>query len=320
MYDIIIIGSGSAGLTAAIYGIRAGKKVLVIEKEYEGTGQIALSSKVDNYPGYYNIDGYTLGEHFREHALSLGAEIKNGTVLSIRKVCSNKISDTGISGSGIEADGLGEVFEVAVKVRRNEILYRAADIVYCAGAHHRMLNVDGEERLQGKGVSYCATCDGSFFKGMAVAVVGGGDTALDDALYLSDIAKHVTLIHRRDSFRGAYTTLEKLRGRENVTIITGVNVKAVAGKDKVEKLVLDNDNEIDVDGVFIAVGMVPESGLVKGLAECDAAGYVKAGEDGRTDCKGLYVAGDVRTKELRQIITAAADGANVINSIIQDDR
>lgn len=298
MYDIIVVGSGPAGLTAAIYGIRAGKKVLVIEKEYEGTGQIAQSSKVNNYPGFYEIDGYTLGEHFREHALHLGAEIKNATVVSIDK-----------------KEG---VFHVLLKIRKKEQEICAKSLVYCAGAHHRTLQVEGEERLQGKGVSYCATCDGSFFKDQPVVVVGGGDTALDDALYLSDLVQHVTLLHRRDQFRGSYTTLKKLQEKENVTIMTGVTVTSILGENKVERVLVDNGIEIDTAGVFIAVGMIPDTDLVKDLADCDPAGYIKAGEDGRSSCSGLYAAGDVRTKELRQVITAAADGANAVHSIIQD--
>lgn len=298
MYDIIVVGSGPAGLSAAIYGMRAGKKVLVIEKDYEGTGQIALSSKVDNYLGYYDIDGYSLGEHFRAHALHLGTEIKNGTVLSITK-----------------AD---DTFHVIVKVRKKEEKLEAKSLVYCAGAHHRLLQVEGENEFRGMGVSYCATCDGNFFTGRPVVVVGGGDTALDDALYLSDIASHVTLVHRREAFRGSYATLEKLREKENVTIVTGVNVVSILGENKVEKVLLDNGNEIETSAVFVAVGMIPDTGLVKDLADRDPAGYIIAGEDGRSSCRGLYAAGDVRTKELRQVITAAADGANAIHSIIQD--
>lgn len=298
MYDIIVVGSGPAGLTAAIYGIRAGKRVLVIEKEYEGTGQIAQSSKVDNYPGFYEIDGYSLGEHFRDHALYLGAEIKNGTVISIEK-----------------KEG---VFHIVLKRRKKEEEIHSKSLVYCAGAHHRFLQVEGEERFQGKGVSYCAACDGSFFKNQPVVVVGGGDTALDDALYLSDLAQHVTLLHRREQFRGSYITLKKLQEKENVTITTGVNVTSILGENKVERVLLDNGNEIDTAGVFIAVGMVPDTELVKDLVERDPAGYIKAGEDGRSSCKGLYAAGDVRTKELRQVITAASDGANAVHSIIQD--
>ncbi len=298
MYDIIVIGSGPAGLSASIYGMRAGRKTLVIEKEYEGTGQIALSSQVDNYLGFYNIGGYELGERFREHALNLGVEIKNGTVVSIEK----------------QEDG----FSIAVKIRKREELFKTKNIIYCAGASHRLLGAEGEKRLQGKGVSYCATCDGNFFKNQTVAVVGGGDTALDDALYLSDIAAHVTLLHRRNEFRGSYTTLEKLQNKENVTIITGVNIISIEGENQVESLVLDNGTTIEVNGVFIAVGMIPETSLLGDLVAYDSFGYVSAAEDCRTSCKGIYAAGDVRSKNLRQVVTAVADGANAVQSILQD--
>ena len=298
MYDVIIIGSGPAGLAAAVYGIRAGKKILVIEKDYDGIGQIVYSSHVDNYLGFYNVDGYTLGEKFREHALHFGAGIINGTVLNISQI------ENG--------------FRITIKVRKNEEQYEATNILYCAGASHRKLNVDGEEELTGKGVSYCATCDGGFFRNKSVAVIGGGDTALDDALYLSELAKKVTLIHRRDTFRGAFSTLEKLRNKENIEIITGANVKSIEGENLVEKVVLDSGEAISVDGVFVAVGMIPETALLSDLVELDPSGYVVAAEDGRSSCKGIYVAGDVRSKALRQVVTAVADGANAINSILQD--
>lgn len=298
MYDIIVVGSGPAGLSAAIYGMRAGKKTLVIEKEYEGTGQIALSSQVDNYLGYFDIDGYSLGEHFRKHALALGVEIKNGTVLSINPAQNG--------------------YDILVKVRKKEEILNTVNVAYCAGAKHRTLGVSGEKAFQGKGVSYCATCDGGFFINKSVVVVGGGDTALDDALYLSNIARDVTIVHRRDVFRGSVTTLEKLRKKDNVKIITGVNVQSIEGNNRVEKLKLDNGDELAVDGVFIAVGMIPETALIETLIERDESGYVVASEDGRTSRKGIYVAGDVRSKELRQVVTAVADGANVIHSIIQD--
>lgn len=298
MYDIIIVGSGPAGLSAAVYAMRAGKKTLMIEKEYEGTGQIALSSKVDNYLGYYDIDGYTLGEHFLEHAQALGVEIKNATVQAI-----NAIENR---------------YDIVVKLRKKEEILNTANVVYCTGARHRCLGVIGEEEFQGKGVSYCATCDGGFFKNKSVAVVGGGDTALDDALYLSNIVKDVVLLHRRNTFRGCLSTLEKLRNKDNVRIVTEVNVKAIEGNKEVEKIILDNGETLAVNGVFIAVGMIPETTLVSGLVDMDDFGYIIADEDGRTSRKGFYVAGDVRSKALRQVVTAVADGANAINSIIQD--
>jgi len=299
-YSVIIIGSGPAGLSSAVYSARAGKSTLVIEKEYEGTGQIALSSQVDNYLGYHGISGYDLGEHFREHALALGVEIKTATVTSIAK------ADDG--------------FEVRIKVRKKEEVLKAENIVYAAGAKHRLLGVEGEAEFAGKGVSYCATCDGSFFKGKNVAVVGGGDTALDDALYMSSLASQVYLIHRRDTFRGSFTALEKLKKRENVKIITPAQLVAIKGKERLESIELNTGEEIELDGVFIAVGMVPETDLLADLVERDDMGYIKAGEDCRTSAPAIYVAGDVRSKALRQVVTAVADGANAINSLLTDEK
>lgn len=300
MYDIVIIGSGSAGLSAAVYAKRAGKNTLVIEKDYEGAGQITLGGHVDNYLGLPGVRGMEMGEIFRKHAISLGAEIKEATVTNISKN--------------------SDIFEIVVDANGNTETLQATNIIFATGASHRNLGVPGEEELSGMGVSYCATCDGALYGGAEVIVCGGGDTAIDDALYLSEIASKVTLVHRRDEFRAAKASVDKLRAKENVQIITGVNIVKIIGEDEIEAVLLDNGDTINAEGLFIAVGMLPRTDLVKDLVELDSAGYIKANEDGRTSLKGLYVAGDVRTKELRQVVTAVADGANCVNSILQDNK
>jgi thioredoxin reductase (NADPH) len=293
MLDVVIIGSGPAGLTSAIYAKRAELSVVVIEKEYLGTGQIAESSLVDNYPGIPETDGYSLGEAFREHAERLGTEFIEAEVTSIEKkdnifICKCDNGDT------IEAES----------------------VIFATGCHHRNLGIEDEAKYTGKGISYCAVCDGAFYKDKTATVIGGGDTALDDALYLSDICSRVNLIHRRDEFRGSKLTLERLKSKENVNIITKANVKNITGEKKIESIVLDTGEIVNTDGLFVAVGMVPQTELLKDFDVLDNNGYVKAQEDCRTSCDGLYVAGDIRTKKLRQVITAAADGANAVQSII----
>ena len=293
MLDVVIIVSGPAGLTSAIYAKRAELSVVVIEKEYLGTGQIAESSLVDNYPGIPETDGYSLGEAFREHAERLGTEFIEAEVTSIEKkdnifICKCDNGDT------IEAES----------------------VIFATGCHHRNLGIEDEAKYTGKGISYCAVCDGAFYKDKTATVIGGGDTALDDALYLSDICSRVNLIHRRDEFRGSKLTLERLKSKENVNIITKANVKNITGEKKIESIVLDTGEIVNTDGLFVAVGMVPQTELLKDFDVLDNNGYVKAQEDCRTSCDGLYVAGDIRTKKLRQVITAAADGANAVQSII----
>lgn len=298
MYDIVIIGSGPAGLTAGIYAKRAGKSAIVIEKDYEGAGQITLGGHVDNYPGFLGASGMEIGEAIRKHAVDLGVTIINATVKNIEKnddyflITSDKPSE--------DTDGI-----------------KAKNVVLATGAYHRTLGVKGEEELTGMGVSYCATCDGALYRGASVVVAGGGDTAIDDAIYLSDIAEHVTLVHRRDSFRAAPSSVEKLRNKENVTIITGVNITEILGDDEVTGIVLDNGSQIEAEGVFVAVGMIPRTELVEKFGVLDNNGYVTASEDGATSVQGLYAAGDVRAKFLRQVVTAVSDGANCINTILQ---
>lgn len=291
MKDMIIIGSGSAGLSAAVYGKRAGLELVVIEKEYFGTGQIAESGQVDNYLGIPGIDGYSLGEKFREHAEKLGTEFMEEEVVKLE-----------------QADGFWKVSLAGGGTLETKT------VIYALGASHRHLGVPGEDRLAGRGVSYCATCDGAFFQGKTTAVIGGGDTALDDALYLSQICEKVYLIHRRSEFRGSAGTVQKIREAENIEILTDTRVQEIQGEQKVETLVLDDGRKLTVSGVFAAVGMEPVTELLQGVAELDEQGYVVAGEQGITSAAGLFVAGDVRTKALRQVITAAADGANAVTA------
>ena len=284
---VAVIGSGPAGLGAAIYGKRAGLSVLVAEKEYMGTGQIAESGQVDNYLGLVGKSGYDLGEIFLEDAKKLGAEFYEGEAVAFEK----KENSWSVSFEN------GEVVE-------------AKTVIYGAGAKHRPLGLPEEADYAGKGISYCAICDGAFYKGKTAVVVGGGDTALDDALYLSDICTRVYLVHRRDEFRGSARTLQKIREKENITVITNAVITAVSGEKKVEEVTLNNGTKLKTDGVFVAVGMIPHTEHLKDFLELDTQGYVVADETGKTSQDGFFVAGDVRTKHLRQVITAVADGAN----------
>lgn len=307
MYDIIIIGSGPAGLSAAIYAKRANLNVAVAEKEYEGTGQIAESGNVNNYLGLPNINGYDLGEKFREHAVSLNVEFIEKEAVEIEAVQNN------------ECVAESEIYRVKFD---DDTIAEARALIYTAGAYPRKAGVPGEDEYTGKGVSYCAICDGAFYKGKTVAVLGGGDTALDDALYLADICDKVYLVHRRDSFRGAQSTVELLKQKENVELVLNETVTEIYGEKKPTGIKLKSGRELALDGVFVAYGSVPQSELIKNLVQLDERGYVVAGEDGITYAAtkkadadrriqpGLYVAGDVRTKTLRQVVTAVSDGAN----------
>ncbi|WP_294785423.1 FAD-dependent oxidoreductase [uncultured Eubacterium sp.] len=294
MTDVLIIGSGPAGMTAAIYAKRANMDVLIVEKEYEGTGQMAESSRIDNYPGFYGSNGYELGEKIREHVEALGIVFFEGEAVAFEK------TTTGFKAT-LES---GEVLE-------------SKTIIYSAGATHRKFTVPGSEKFEHKGISYCASCDGAFYREKDVAVIGGGNSALDDALLLSEICNKVYLIHRRAEFRGDASTLAKLEQKENVEIIRNAKVQEITGEKRAESLLLDTGKVLDIQGIFVAIGMIPQTEAVKDIVALDENGYIKAGEDGITSEKGFFVAGDVRTKELRQIITAAADGANAANSAIQ---
>ncbi len=296
-YDLIIVGAGPAGLAAAIYAARAELKFIVLEKEMMSGGQIINTYEVDNYPGLYHMGGFDLAMKFREHADALGASFVTGEVEKIEDIPEGKRV-----------------------VCRDGAEYKTKTVILSGGAKHRKLDVPGEESLTGSGVSYCATCDGAFFRGKEVAVVGGGDVAVEDALFLARICKKVTVIHRRDTFRAAKTLVTRLTEAENVEIIYDSVVKEIQGKFKVEALLLENkktqeERTITLDGVFIAVGMLPETKVYEGLVELDAAGYIVADETGVTSDPAIFAAGDIRTKALRQVVTAASDGANAIQSV-----
>lgn len=291
MYDLIIVGSGPAGLSAAVYGIRAGLKLLVLEQNPMSGGQVLNTYEVDNYLGMPGVSGYEMGQSFRAHADRLGVEFVEGRV--------KEITDCGTYKT--------------VHTRKGD--YETRTVILATGAVHAHLEVPGEEELSGMGVSYCATCDGAFFKGRTVAVVGGGDVALEDAIYLAQTCKKVYLIHRRDELRGAQVLQRQLEKLDNVEILYSHRVQEIRGEDKVETLLIRDvktgrESELDVDGIFIAVGIHPATELVKDLVTCNEGGYVLAGENCATDCPGLYAAGDIRFKPIRQIVTAVADGAN----------
>lgn len=295
IYDVIILGSGPAGLSAAIYARRAKLKSLVIEAKPLSGGQILDTYEVDNYPGLPGTSGFELGSKFRSHADQLGVQFATATVQEIKEEKGRK------------------------KVITNQEIFEAECVILAMGARHRKLEIPGEEELSGMGVSYCATCDGAFFKGRTVAVAGGGDVALEDALFLARGCEKVYLIHRRDEFRGAKILQEKVKKTGNIEIIWNGEIKAIHGGNQVEKITVINnkektESELEVQGVFIAVGISPNTEIVKGLTELDEQGYVKAGEDTLTSVPGIFAAGDIRTKQLRQVITAAADGANAVTS------
>lgn len=296
MYDVIIIGSGPAGLAAAIYAKRAALKTLVIEKSPLSGGQILNTYEVDNYPGLPKISGMELGQKMRSHAEEQQVEFVTDTVKKIQQNGAIK----------------------RVITEKDE--YETKTVILAVGASHKTLGVPGEQELCGMGVSYCATCDGAFFKDKTVAVVGGGDVALEDALFLARGCREVVLIHRRDTFRGAKVLQEQVQKTKNITLCMDTTVEEIVGEDCVEKLVLYNKKkqektELEVQGIFLAVGIQPNTGAIEGLPETDEGGYLVAKEDGITNIPGVFAAGDCRTKQLRQVITATADGANVVTSI-----
>ena len=288
MTDIIIIGAGPAGLTAAIYARRASKSVLVLEAMSYG-GQIINTPHIENYPVAAHISGFDFATKVYEQAKALGAEIKFQKALEIR--------DNGDTKTVVTAKGE----------------YEAKAVIIATGSKNRPLGVDGEKKLVGRGISYCATCDGAFFRGKTVAVVGGGNTALEDALYMADIAEKVYLIHRRDAFRGEEATAEKLQARGNVELVLNSQVTKLNADKRLQSIeVTDkqgNVRTLEVSGLFVAVGRIPENQPFAPLIALDGAGYAVAAENCRTKTKGIFVAGDNRVKDVRQLVTATADGA-----------
>ncbi len=299
LYDVIIIGAGPAGLTAAIYGMRGGLKVLAIEPAGPG-GQMLQTYAVDNYPGLPGISGTELGEKMRDHAVSLGATIIQDQVLDVRFEDFKKIVMTAENGE-----------------------FETSNIIIATGARHAKLGVAREDELAGMGVSYCATCDGAFYQGSDVAVVGGGDVAVEDALFLARSCANVYLIHRRDSLRAAKGVKNQLKGVENIHIIWDSVVEELVGEFELESIKVRNIKknetmELPVEGMFVAVGINPSTDIFTGIVEMDEKGYIIAGEDCRTSVPGIYAIGDARKKPLRQIVTAVADGANAIESLLHD--
>ena len=303
MNDLIIIGSGPAGLSAAVYAKRAGLNMLIIEKNPVSGGQIIDTYEVDNYLGIPGVNGFDLAMKFREHADKLGAEFVDATVTSV--VCQEQGSDTKLPVYKVNTDN-GE--------------FETHTIILATGAHHSKLGIPGEEEYIGKGVSYCATCDGAFYKGKVTAVNGGGDVAVEDAIFLSRFSSKVYLIHRRDELRATKILQDELFALPNVEVIWDSVVKEIKGEDKVATLKVTNvksgeESDVNVDGIFVAIGIHPSTDLFADVVNCDEQGYVIAGEDGATSAPGIFVAGDSRKKRLRQIVTAVADGANAVTSV-----
>lgn len=295
IYDTVIIGGGPAGFTAAMYAARAGLDTLVLEKMSIG-GQMALTSQIDNYPGFpQGIDGFELGMQMRQGAEKAGAEIRFAEVLSLELKGSPKNVETD-SGT-----------------------LQARTVILATGASPRLLGLSREQELTGRGISYCAHCDGMFYRGKTVAVVGGGNSAVAEALHLARICKNVILIHRRDTLRATKTYHEQLEKTENLQILWNSRVIALHGQDRLTGITVDNPvsgerRELELDGLFVSVGRQPATELAAGQLTLDEGGYVIAGEDTLTNIPGVFAAGDVRTKHLRQIVTAVADGAMAVHS------
>lgn len=289
MYDIIIVGAGTAGLSAAIYGVRAGKNVLVLEANTYG-GQIINTPEIENYPGIKNTSGFEFATALYEQATGLGAKVEFEEVRAIEDHGNSKAVVTG------------------------KETYEARSVILAAGAKNRHLGLPHEEEWVGKGVSYCATCDGAFFKGKTTAVSGGGNTALEDALFLSNYCQKVYLIHRRDQFRGDSKSVALLKEKENVEFVLNATIASLLGSDHVEGVeVMDKitgeRRSLPIDGLFVAIGQTPQNQIFQDLVRLDESGYIVAGEDCRTSAAGIFAAGDGRTKTVRQLTTAASDGA-----------
>lgn len=304
MKDVIIIGAGTAGLTAAIYALRAGKSVLVLEQGNYG-GQIINTPKVENYPGIEQISGYEFAAGLYRQAEKLGMEYR-----------SEKVTDIRLEGGAEAKEELSSAsLETGNKiVETTEQSYRARAVILATGAKNRPLGIEKEAEYTGRGISYCATCDGMFFRGKKVAVVGGGNTALEDAAFLSNYCEKVYLIHRRETFRGEEKLVKELRKKENVEFFLNKTVQELEGGATLQAVVLRDKisgekSRLEISGLFVAIGQMPENGVFAGLVDLDENGYILAGEDCRTNVEGIFAAGDCRKKTVRQLTTAAADGA-----------
>lgn len=294
MYDFIIIGGGCAGLSAAIYGARAGKRVVVFESGNIG-GQISSAHHIENYPGISSISGVEFADILYNQALSYGAEIRLEEV--------KYISDCGDTK----------------EVSSDEGTYTAAAVIIATGLKHRTLGLEREEELTGRGVSYCAVCDGAFYKENHVAVAGGGNTALSDAIFLSDYCSKVYLIHRRNTFRAEKRLVDIAKTKENIEFLMDSQIVSLDGENNLKDIVIknnknDNETTLDVKGLFIAVGHIPVNNIFEELGILDENGYIIADETGKTSVQGIYAAGDCRLKNVRQLVTAASDGINSVLS------
>ena len=294
MYDIIIIGAGPAGLTAALYAARTNKKIIVFEAKSYG-GQITTAAFVENYPGIVSISGYDFATNLYNQVKNLGVEIRFETVISIDE---NK------------------------NVVTNEGEYKAKAIILATGAENRKLKLENEDKFIGKGVSYCAACDGNFYKNKEVAVIGGGNSALEDSIYLSNICSKVYVIHRRDSFTGDEKLQDDLKKKKNVEVFFNSNVSKINGTNKLDSITIKDNNsdekELDVAGIFINVGQEPNNLIFKNIIDIDEKGYIISKDGVHTNKKGIYVAGDARVKELRQLTTAVSDGSIAATTAIKE--
>lgn len=288
-YDIVIVGAGTAGLSAAIYAVRAGKSVIVLEATTHG-GQIVNTPEVENYPGIKKISGFEFANNLYEQAKSLGAEVVYEKVI------------------GIEVNGEEKI------VHTTKEDYQAKAVILATGAKNRPLGLEHEKEWIGAGISYCAICDGMFYRGKDVAVAGGGNTALENAIFLTNYCRKVYLIHRRDAFRGEEKLLQTLKEKPNVEFVLNANITRLIGEDGVDGVEVEDKNThekriIDVMGLFVAIGQMPENSEFINVVDLDKGGYIEAKEDCKTKTKGIFTAGDCRTKKVRQLATAASDGA-----------
>ncbi|MCX8083402.1 MAG: thioredoxin-disulfide reductase [Calditerrivibrio sp.] len=297
LYDVVIVGGGPAGLTAGIYAARDNLKALILEKNYPG-GQVAITEIIENYPGFPDgISGGDLTEQMYKHALHFGVQVKNGECCKI------------------DIDGNIKI----VSLKHNDIKIKTKSVIIAAGAKPKNMNIPGESNFLGRGISFCATCDGAFYRGKTVAVIGGGDSAVEEANYLTRFAEKVYIVHRRDKFRAAKILQDRVFKNPKIDIIWNAELIRVNGETKVESLTIrdkltEKEFDLRIDGIFVFIGWIADTEHFKGLLEMDENGFIKADESTKTNIPGIFVAGDVRTKELRQVVTAVSDGAMAAKS------